>query len=1283
MLEFCRKFQTHTMRKTVLRSLLLAAGVLFGSSGFAQTSANQQAGVANTPPTFTYENNNCEDMVNGTDFYYLQTDSLFVSFSTMDGGNNGKHGMHRGAVMDVIHKGVELENVDWTQFLLSTSAHSNWNASSENPNLDTMWTNTAMDTVFAAGNVAQYSDIDWLVSYTTLADTLPILKINVRLINTGTSNFNGYFQYQMDPDGTYQNSYAPGVGQNPGNVTSGWTGNYICAGPTGTTLSSKPTQAIAWLENQPAALMGLSYLYGVWWTADIDAGDTTNISFYHVVNSSTNGNFTTPYECIEMFTDKILDLDTALGSKYSVVTGKVEDVHGVKVKNAIVKVKNINANLIAQTATDTSGLYSVLIPKDVYTFTVSALGYISKSRSIDSSIDSVLNFTVNEGFALTPVDVWAGTGKNMPAGSLSITGEDDIILENNKIAVAISVATNRSQIQFASKGNPLDLIVKDEPIDLIDWIEMNKMTMDVDTTEDWWAKQHVMNDTVYVGSVTATQASVIAEGRFFRELGSTTAGSNEVVETHFGTSLAFRTDIAIKTTYSIEKDDFFFTAKTEITNTAAQPLNLEIGDVMDYDGPGQASFVPGIGSVTGDWGLSKDFTFAPSAPWFAQYGSDLPVLGIIYEGAYADSMQAYGVGRWMSSKNTITVAPSSTYNWTRKVAIKSSLGYTTKGDVIGDVYGDIKQNETGLSYTLIAPTGVSNVGDTITAIVRFVNTNPYSIDSTSIDLVHIPNLALATPTMPYVVNGIPANDTMDVEIKLVALYGGRGINKVLVVDSSANAYESSFAASVIGEGWYAGDNHTHSKYSDGVGTIAENVQAGYNAGLSFMTATDHNTIAQRPDVIAENAKYQDMIIMTGEEVTTSRGHALAYNTGVLIPWSLATYTEQEIIDSVNNTATQYGPGYMYLAHPYYPGLPWRDMSVVNYNGLEVWNGFYHALHSVNTQTFADWDSLNVLGRHIRGISNSDAHNPSIVAKNYIMAYLTEFTEKEIIKVIRDKGWYYGTNGPRLAFEAEGKLMGSSVKVPASGRQVTVNLEVYSNSEQDIDYIRLVKNGIEVQRYTPSSAAQYTDTYTFNAQRGDFIRMEVKAGTGFAYSNPIWFDAGSADAGITQVIINSQLYAPFDTAIHSYRYSIPVSATPTIEVLPSDTNSTVTIDLPLDVNSSTLADRLATITIVSEDKSVTKVYTIEFYNNIGLSEIANGSQTFRLFPVPADDVLNIVTENHKMTHYEIVSVQGQVVMAGEMKDRHMVVNVSELSNGTYIVKVKDANGQGTSQVVVIK
>jgi hypothetical protein len=359
-----------------------------------------------------------------------------------------------------------------------------------------------------------------------------------------------------------------------------------------------------------------------------------------------------------------------------------------------------------------------------------------------------------------------------------------------------------------------------------------------------------------------------------------------------------------------------------------------------------------------------------------------------------------------------------------------------------------------------------------------------------------------------------------------------------------------------------------------------------------MTATDHNTLAQKADVDFQDAKYADMIIMTGEEVTTSKGHCLAYNTGALIPWNLNVVTQQQIIDSTNSSKTIYGKGFMYLAHPHYPGLPWLDYTVRRQAGLEVWNGFYHATHSVNSLTFRDWDSLNKLGMHFLGISNSDAHNPAVVGKNYIMAYLNDFTKEEIIKSMRDKGNYFGTNGPLLNLMMEQNMMGSNIKSPATGRSISITVEGNSNSTNPVTAMRLIKNGTIIKTWNPNNLkADYQ--LNDNGKPGDFYRLELETTNGgYAYSNPIWVIKGAANANLAKLSVDSILLSGFDSL--KLKYTAKVSKTSfTLQAVAVDTNATVTIQKPADLGSFNALDRTATITVLADDRVATKVYTILF------------------------------------------------------------------------------------------
>jgi hypothetical protein len=76
-----------------------------------------------------------------------------------------------------------------------------------------------------------------------------------------------------------------------------------------------------------------------------------------------------------------------------------------------------------------------------------------------------------------------------------------------------------------------------------------------------------------------------------------------------------------------------------------------------------------------------------------------------------------------------------------------------------------------------------------------------------------------------------------------------------------------------GRGWYRGDCHVHSTYSDGELTPAQLAAAARAAGLDFIATTEHNT-ADAHGAWGPHAG-DDLLVILGEEVTTPTGHWLA------------------------------------------------------------------------------------------------------------------------------------------------------------------------------------------------------------------------------------------------------------------------------------------------------------------------------------------------------------------------------------------------------------------------
>jgi hypothetical protein len=308
--------------------------------------------------------------------------------------------------------------------------------------------------------------------------------------------------------------------------------------------------------------------------------------------------------------------------------------------------------------------------------------------------------------------------------------------------------------------------------------------------------------------------------------------------------------------------------------------------------------------------------------------------------------------------------------------------------------------------------------------------------------------------------------------------------------------------SLAAPGWYAGDNHDHTTFSDGAQTPTQMATTAKGLGLGYFTITDHNTIAGKTEIEAQSTA--TFIGICGDELTriSPNGHANAYN---IVNHIDHTLSPQAMIDATR--ANNNRRGFLFINHPCWSPWQWDDWSVTGYTGLEVWNAYYvgNWNESYNKAAFDKWDELNRAGRHLYGLANTDAHNQAELGYGYNMTYATDFTRDEILNALRT-GRSYGTNGPQLALTINGLMMGSDVEVPAGGGTVNINLSA-SFGASNISTVKLIKNNsaTPINTWSPLNTSWSTTLNNVAAQPGDFFRMTVECTdtTKFAFSNPIF------------------------------------------------------------------------------------------------------------------------------------------------------------------------------------
>ncbi len=162
--------------------------------------------------------------------------------------------------------------------------------------------------------------------------------------------------------------------------------------------------------------------------------------------------------------------------------------------------------------------------------------------------------------------------------------------------------------------------------------------------------------------------------------------------------------------------------------------------------------------------------------------------------------------------------------------------------------------------------------------------------------------------------------------------------------------------------------HCHTHYSDGTADPSECVRVAAQCGLSVLAITDHNT-AEGGLPFWETPVEQGVLVIPGEEVSTDRGHLLAY----FVRETIQPGPFEQVLAEVRRQG-----GLAFMAHPYHIplGNRWRRRSIFHLlpeqltmlDGIEVENGHNRSQANAMAKSLASRD-------HLRAIAGSDAHYP--------------------------------------------------------------------------------------------------------------------------------------------------------------------------------------------------------------------------------------------------------------------------------------------------------------------
>jgi hypothetical protein len=312
-----------------------------------------------------------------------------------------------------------------------------------------------------------------------------------------------------------------------------------------------------------------------------------------------------------------------------------------------------------------------------------------------------------------------------------------------------------------------------------------------------------------------------------------------------------------------------------------------------------------------------------------------------------------------------------------------------------------------------------------------------------------------------------------------------------------------------GRGWYRGDCHVHSVYSDGELTPERLAVGARAAGLDFIATTDHNTSGAHGAWRAHAGS--DLLVILGEEVTTMTGHwlALGIPPGQVIDWQYRVRDKAigQHLDQVHQAG-----GLCVAAHPHAPyssGVfmyPYRGLDVV-----EVWNGLWASekpWNADNEAALAEWGrglAADIdTGQWRPAMGNSDTHLADQIGVPHTVVLAKELSTGAILAGIgAGRSWIAGS-----------AAIGLSVTVSAGHRSAGIGEHLETRGDMAVARadIRGVPSGTvsfhtdrgTVHRAQLPGSGSGVVQWSTNAAESAFVRVEVRNPEGHmaALSNPV-------------------------------------------------------------------------------------------------------------------------------------------------------------------------------------
>ncbi|WP_411082722.1 CehA/McbA family metallohydrolase [Streptomyces sp. cmx-18-6] len=326
-----------------------------------------------------------------------------------------------------------------------------------------------------------------------------------------------------------------------------------------------------------------------------------------------------------------------------------------------------------------------------------------------------------------------------------------------------------------------------------------------------------------------------------------------------------------------------------------------------------------------------------------------------------------------------------------------------------------------------------------------------------------------------------------------------------------------------GRAWYRGDCHIHTVHSDGRRTPAEAAAAARAAGLDFINSSEHNTSSAHG---AWGGLWgDDLLILTGEEITTRNGHVVAVGTdpGTFVDWR---YRARDQRFGRYARQVHRAGGLVVPAHPHATciGCNWK-FGFAEADAVEVWNGPYTPDDEI---ALAEWDNALIASVQgaVRGsmgwlpaLGSSDAHRePDRLGLPQTVVLADDLSRRAILAGLRAGRSYLAESSDvtlsLTASDGRGRHAGIGERLRPASADAPVTVRLEATGVPGLTARLVTDQGPLLTAALPASGRGVVEWRT-TPGRSAYVRAEVRhpptvpglPGAFAALTNPVFLGGG--------------------------------------------------------------------------------------------------------------------------------------------------------------------------------